>query len=92
MARKEQATVRSEELGFEAALERLEALVQRMENGEMGLDEMVAAFEDGQRLIQLCTRKLNEVERRIALLVKGADGQVTTAPFTPEDGSDDKSP
>jgi exodeoxyribonuclease VII small subunit len=70
-------------LGFEPALEELEALVQKMEQGEMGLDEMVAAFERGQNLVRHCTTRLNEVERRIEMLVKGPDGQATTKPFDP---------
>ena len=70
-------------LGFEPALAELEALVQRMEQGEMGLDEMVNAFERGQKLVRHCTDKLNEVERRIEQLVKGPDGQATTKPFSP---------
>ncbi len=68
-------------LGFEPALAELETLVQKMEQGEMGLDEMVKAFERGQKLVQHCSTKLNEVERRIELLVKGPDGQATTKPF-----------
>lgn len=70
-------------LGFEPALAELEALVQKMEQGEMGLDDMVNAFERGQKLVQHCSAKLNEVERRIELLVKGADGQATTKPLPP---------
>ena len=91
-ARKEQSASKPEELGFEAALERLEALVRRMEAGEMGLDDMVGAFEEGQRLIKHCTRKLNEVERRIELLAKGADGGVEAESFKLADGTADKSP
>ena len=72
-----------EALGFEPALAELEALVQKMELGEMGLDEMVNAFERGQKLVRHCTDKLNEVERRIEQLVKGPDGQATTKPFSP---------
>ena len=49
----------------------------------MGLDEMVNAFERGQKLVRHCTDKLNEVERRIEQLVKGPDGQATTKPFSP---------
>ena len=60
MAKKEKT-----EPGFDEALKRLEQLVEQMESGEMDLDAMVAAFEEGQRLIQFCSRKLNEVERRI---------------------------
>ena len=69
--------------GFEDALKRLEQIVEQMEAGEMDLDAMVGAFEEGQKLIQLCTQKLNEVERRIELLVKGTDGAEATVPFEP---------
>ena len=72
-------------LGFEPALAELEALVKKMEAGEMGLDEMVNAFERGQKLVQHCTGKLNQVERRIELLVRGPEGQATTKPFAPSE-------
>ncbi len=70
-------------LGFEPALEELESLVKEMEEGAMGLDQMVAAFERGQKLVQHCTKRLNEVERRIDQLVRGADGNATTKPLPP---------
>jgi exodeoxyribonuclease VII small subunit len=78
MAKKEKA-----EPGFEDALKRLEEIVEQMEGGEMDLDAMVGAFEEGQRLIKFCTQKLNEVERRIETLVRNPDGTETTAPFDP---------
>lgn len=68
-------------LGFEPALAELELLVKRMEEGTMGLDDMVTAFERGQKLVQHCTKRLNEVERRIDLLVRGPDGGPTTKPL-----------
>ena len=40
---------------FEDALAELEELVRKMESGEMGLEEMVAAFEKGQKLVKSCT-------------------------------------
>ena len=78
MAKKEKT-----EPGFDEALKRLEQLVEQMESGEMDLDAMVAAFEEGQRLIQFCSRKLNEVERRIEVLVKDNAGAEATEPFAP---------
>jgi len=58
-------------LGFEAALTRLEAIVAAMESGEMPLDKMIAAFEEGQKLLKCCTGKLNEVEKKIENLANG---------------------
>ena len=67
------------ELSFEAALAQLEDIVRQLEGGTMGLDEMVGAFEKGQELIRLCNGKLNEVEKRIELLVKTPEGVKTEA-------------
>ena len=59
---------------FEKALARLEEIAAEMESGELGLEKMVAAFEEGQKLVKLCSSKLNEVEKKIELLVKKSDG------------------
>ena len=69
---------------FEKALARLEEIAAEMESGELGLEKMVAAFEEGQKLVKLCSTKLNEVEKKIELLVKNADGSVGTEPFAGE--------
>ena len=66
---------------FEKALARLEEIAAEMEGGELGLEKMVAAFEEGQKLVKLCSSKLNEVERKIELLVKKADGTMAAEPF-----------
>ncbi|MFA7174161.1 MAG: exodeoxyribonuclease VII small subunit [Kiritimatiellia bacterium] len=69
------------EMSFEESLKRLDKIVQEMESGEMELDAMISAFEEGQLLVKACTAKLNEVEKKIEKVVKGADGELTTAPF-----------
>lgn len=69
---------------FEKALARLEEIAAEMESGELGLEKMVAAFEEGQKLVKLCSTKLNEVEKKIEQLVKNADGSVGTEPFAGE--------
>lgn len=70
---------------FEESLSELEALVAKMEEGVMGLEEMVAAFEKGQKLVSTCTERLNEVERRIEVIKKGANGAADTEPLPPMD-------
>ena len=74
---------------FENALERLEKIVEEMEKGSLGLEDMIARFEEGQKLIALCSRKLNEVEKRIEILVKKG-GEVTTEPFEAEEEGDEE--
>jgi exodeoxyribonuclease VII small subunit len=68
---------------FEKSLERLETIVGEMEDGKLGLEDMIARFEEGQKLIKFCSIKLNEVERKIELLVKKGD-KIETEPFEPE--------
>lgn len=67
---------------FEKALARLEAIVQEMESGSLSLEKMMGHFEEGSELVKFCTKKLNEVERKIEVLVK-KDGSVTTESFDP---------
>ena len=69
---------------FEKALARLEEIAAEMEGGELGLEKMVEAFEEGQKLVKLCSSRLNEVEKKIEMLVKQADGSVAAEPFAGE--------
>jgi exodeoxyribonuclease VII small subunit len=71
--------------GFEKSLERLETIVREMESGALSLEKMMKHFEEGMSLVGICSAKLNEVERKIELLVKQGD-KTTLAPFaTPEE-------
>lgn len=72
------------ENGFEKSLERLETIVAEMEAGELSLDEMIAHFEEGSKLVKQCSTKLSEVEKKIEKLVSLQDAE-KTEPFEPED-------
>jgi len=72
------------EPSFESALERLEAIVDRLESGEMPLEQALAAFEEGVSLSRRCAGELEAAERRIEILVGGESGALTQ-PFEPED-------
>lgn len=61
---------------FEEALGKLEDIVKRMESGEMGLDESLKAFEEGIKLARYCTRKLDEAERRVEILLREGEDLV----------------
>lgn len=71
------------QLDFDKALAQLEKIVQDMENGSLPLEKMMEQFEEGMRLIALCSAKLNEVERKIEVMVKKGD-KVVTEPFEEE--------
>jgi exodeoxyribonuclease VII small subunit len=74
---------------FEAALQQLEEIVQRLEKGELPLEESLKLYEEGIRLSRLCHAKLEEAEGRIEMLMKDArgelvpdkDGKPRTTPF-----------
>jgi exodeoxyribonuclease VII small subunit len=69
------------DLSFEAALTRLESLVQRLESGQAPLEEAVALYEEGARLKALCEDRLKAAQLRVEKVVLGADGRPTgTAP------------
>jgi len=77
------------EPSFESALARLEAIVERLESGDLPLEQALAAFEEGVTLSRRCASELEAAERRIELLVgEGPDGAAITAPFRPEDGGE----
>lgn len=68
-------------LSFEKALERLESIVEEMESGQLSLENALKKFEEGVKLSQLCTQKLNETEKKISLLMEQGDGTVVEKPF-----------
>ncbi|MBN2282529.1 MAG: exodeoxyribonuclease VII small subunit [Deltaproteobacteria bacterium] len=68
---------------FEKALERLEDIVRRLEEGEMTLDESLKAFEEGIRLARFCSKKLDEAERKVEVLLADEEG-FTVEPFPGE--------
>ena len=61
---------------FAEALEELEKVVEQLESGELSLEDSLAAFEEGVRLVKYCNQKLTEVERKIELLVKDKEGKL----------------
>jgi len=62
------------ELTFEAAMKRLDEIVRTMESGDLPLEQMITAYEEGRTLLKFCDDKLNEVERKIEWLEKQGEG------------------
>jgi len=87
MVRKEQS-----EKNFETALEDLEQVVEQLESGDLALEDSLAAFEKGVGLAKYCNQKLNDVEKKVELLIKDKDGKLQLKAFgdlaEDEDGED----
>jgi len=67
---------KTDEPTFERALQQLEEIVQKLEKGDLPLEESLALYEDGIRLARLCHGKLEEAEGKIAVLMKDSRGEV----------------
>jgi exodeoxyribonuclease VII small subunit len=74
------------EKSFEDALKRLEEVLDSLEHGSLNLEESVQAFEEGVNLVRLCHGRLDEVERRVELVLKDEAGRFFTKPFPEEEG------
>jgi exodeoxyribonuclease VII small subunit len=70
---------------FERSLEELETIVNRLESGDLPLEESLELFERGVKLSRKCRERLANAERRIEVLTKDADGALTTEEFEPDD-------
>ena len=76
--------MKKNELNFEEAIESLEAIVTKMESGTASLDELLVDFEEGVRLIRVCTAKLESAEQKVKILI-GKDGELVEDDFHSKD-------
>jgi exodeoxyribonuclease VII small subunit len=70
---------------FEEALAELETLVRRLEQGELPLEESLAAFERGIGLVRQLSQRLADVEQRVEVLLKSEAGRLTVRPLDDEE-------
>jgi exodeoxyribonuclease VII small subunit len=66
---------------FDNGLDRLEALVQRLESGSLGLEEALSVFEEGVKLSQQLQGQLAEAQRRVDVLKANLDGGYRAEPL-----------
>lgn len=67
---------------FEQAMEQLELIVAKLESGDVPLEQAIELFQEGMKLSQLCGQKLEQVERKIEVLLEQEGGMVRK-PFNP---------
>lgn len=70
-----------EKLTFEQALQELEGLVRRLEEGRLPLEEAIQSYERGTVLKRHCETKLKAARLRVEQITLGPDGEVAQAPF-----------
>ena len=72
---------------FEGAVEQLELIVKELETGDLPLEKAIKKFEEGVRLSKFCSKKLDETEKRIMVLLENEKGDLVEEPFGKEDAS-----
>jgi len=74
-----------DQMSFEEAMKELEAVVGKLERGDVPLDESIALYERGAQLKARCETKLKEAEEKVAAITLDAQGQPTgTTPVDPQ--------
>jgi len=71
-----------EDIPFEEYLRKLENIVQRLEEGELTLDESVKTYEEGMNISKICLEKLNKTKKKIEQLVIEGEEKYSTKPFS----------
>ena len=66
---------------FEDAMERLEEIVQGLEDGDLPLEGALKSFEEGMKLVKFCAHKLEEAEKKVTLLVEESGDKYSQVPF-----------
>lgn len=78
---------------FAATVEQLETLVERLESGELSLEDALTAFEQGVRLTRDAQQRLDSAELKVRALSEDSEGRLNVAPFggpdNPTDDADD---
>ena len=75
---------------FEKAFQQLEKIVQRLEGEELPLDDSLQLFEEGIKLSRFCHQRLEEVEKKIELILADAKGQPVMEPFEAEEDEENE--
>ena len=63
---------------FESAYTRLEEILERMNSGNISLDESLKLYEEADKLINTCQKRLTDAERKIETLIKSRNGELKT--------------
>ncbi|HTA79974.1 MAG TPA: exodeoxyribonuclease VII small subunit [Terracidiphilus sp.] len=69
---------------FEESLKKLESIVDKLEKGDLSLEESLKLFEEGVGLSAVCKKELEEAEGKVEMLIKQRNGSLKAEPFLTE--------
>jgi len=75
---------------FEKAMKKLEQIVHELESGDQPLEKAIKKFEEGVQLSKLCSKKLDETEKKITMLLQDQQGNIVKSPFLSGNESEDE--
>ena|SRR3989338_309211 len=84
------STLPSSDFDFEDALKRLEKIVEELERGDLKLETSITLYEEGVTLSQRLSKRLEQAQRRVDVLMKSASGELTLQPFHDDQSATDK--
>ncbi len=73
------------EIAFEDAMKKLETLVAHLESGDLSLEAALKSYEEGVRMADLCSKRLQEAEKKVEVLLKTAGGKFKTEPYSDDE-------
>jgi exodeoxyribonuclease VII small subunit len=74
---------REAELNFEAAMDRLEKIVEQMESGKLPLEDLIVRYEEGMKLVKTCQERLANAEQKIEIITRNSAGKAVVKEFEP---------
>jgi len=86
LAKEARQSAPEEQQSFEDALARLEEIVNRLEGGDVTLEESLTLFEEGMRLRALCAEKLERAEKALTQLIESSNGTAAEVPLDDSTG------
>ena len=69
---------------FEAAITRLEEIVEEMDSKNIALQDLIVRYEEGVQLAKVCEERLKEAEKRVEIITRNASGKAGLSEFEPE--------
>ena len=71
----------TKDVKFEDSLKALEKIVEELEKGNLSLDVSLKKYEEGVKLAQQLSKRLEQAQKRVEVLMRGADGKLDAKPF-----------
>lgn len=72
---------KKKEMSFEDAMEKLEQISEKLEQGDVSLEDSMKLYSEGMELSKLCNDKIEQIEKKIAMLAEDATGEIHEVEF-----------